>query len=182
MKTYSKHRAALSLGMCLCMALGGVLPAVATAQETGRNTPREARIVVVNVERLLTESPHAQAIAARIEAEFAPRRQQIQAEVRRLRDLSEKLSHDAPQLPDREHLARSREVGDLERAVRRDQAVLQEDLLERKMEERSRMAERISAIIATLRAQQGVDLVLTRTIWHRPSIDVTDKVSRMLDN
>ena len=174
MKTYSTHRAALWLGL----ALTGVLPLPSNAQDSGR----EGRIVVVNVERLLTESPRAQSVAVGIEAEFAPRRQQIQAELRRLRDLSEKLAHDATQLSDREHLARSREVGDLERSVRRDQAVLQEDLLERKMEERSRMAERISGIIATLRTQQGVDLVLTRTIWHRPAIDITDKVARMLDN
>lgn len=178
MKTYLRHRALL----WLCLALGGALPALASAQETGRGTPREARIVVVNVERLLSESPRAQAVAASIDAEFAPRRQQIQAEVRRLRELSDKLARDAAQLPNREHLERSREVGDLERALRRDQAALQEDLLERKMDARSRMAERINAIIMGLRTQQGVDLVLTRTIWHRPALDVTEQVSRMLDN
>ena len=174
MKTYSTYLAA----GWLCLALIGVTPLPAAAQDGSRG----ARIAVVNVERLLSESPRAQAVAARIDAEFAPRRQQIQAEVRRLRDLSEKLAHDAPQLSDREHLERSREIGDLERAVRRDQAVLQEDLFERRMEDRSRMAERISAIIASLRAQQGVDLVLTRTVWHRPALDITDQVSRMLDN
>jgi len=178
LKTYSNHLAAA----CLCLAMTGLLALPALAQESGASATRTARIAVVNVERLLTESPRAQAVAARVEAEFAPRRQQIQAEVRRLRELSEKLTHDALQLSDREHLARSREVGDLEREIRRDQAVLQEDLFERKMQERSRMAERISAIIATLRAQQGVDLVLTRTIWHRSALDITDQVSRLLDN
>jgi len=178
LKTYSNHLAAA----CLCLAMTGLLPLPVFAQESGASATRTARIAVVNVERLLTESPRAQAVAARVDAEFAPRRQQIQAEVRRLRELSEKLTHDALQLSDREHLARSREVGDLEREIRRDQAVLQEDLFERKMQERSRMAERISAIIATLRAQQGVELVLTRTIWHRPALDITDQVSRLLDN
>ena len=166
----------------LCLALLATLPAPSLAQESGRNATREARIAVVNVERLLSESPRALALAATIDAEFAPRRQQIQAEVRRLRELSDKLARDAAQLPNREHLERSREVGDLERALRRDQAALQEDLLERKMDARSRMAERINAIIMGLRTQQGVDLVLTRTIWHRPALDVTEQVSRMLDN
>lgn len=176
MKTNSTHRALL----WLCLALGGALPALASAQDNARGTAREARIVVVNVERLLSESPRAQALAARIDAEFAPRRQQIQAEVRRLRELSDKLGQDASNLSDREHLARSREIGDLERTVRRDQAILQEDLLERKMHERSRMAERINEIIAAMRARQGIDLVLTRTIWHRPAIDITDKVAQEL--
>ncbi len=177
MNIYSTHRASL----WLCLALGGALPALAAAQETGRGTAREARIVVVNVERLLSESPRAQAVTAGIDAEFAPRRQQIQAEVRRMRELSDKLGQDTHNLSDREHLARSREIGDLERAVRRDQAILQEDLFERKMQERSRMAERINEIIALLRVRQGIDLVLTRTIWHRPAIDITDKVAQELE-
>lgn len=177
MKTYTTRQALL----WLCLALGGALPALAAAQENGRNIAREARIVVVNVEHLLSESPRAQALAASIDAEFAPRRQQIQAEVKRLRELSDKLGQDTPNLSDREHLARSREIGDLERAVRRDQAILQEDLLERKMQERSRMAERINAIIASLRTRQGIDLVLTRTIWHRQAIDITDKVAQELE-
>ena len=42
------------------------------------------------------------------------------------------------------------------------------------------MAERINEIIAAMRARQGIDLVLTRTIWHRPAIDITDKVAQEL--
>lgn len=161
---------------CLCLSLAG-LAAPSAAQETRR----EARIVVVNVERLLTESAHAKAIAARIDADFAPRRQRIQLDVRRLRELSDRLQHDASALNEREHIVRAREVGELERSVRREQAKLQEDLLERKMKEHQLMAARINEIIATVREQQGAELVLTRTVWHRPAIDITDKVARMLD-
>lgn len=172
MNTTPKHLAAA----CLCLALAGLGSPLA-AQEARR----EARIVVVNVERLLSESTHAQAVAARIEADFAPRRQQIQADLRRLREISDRLARDTPQLSEREQIVRAREVGELERNVRREQAKYQEDLAERRLKERSLMATRINEIIAHIREQQGVDLVLTRTIWHRPAIDITDKVGRMLD-
>lgn len=172
MNTTPKHLAAA----CLCLALAG-LGAPLAAQETRR----EARIVVVNVERLLSESAHARAVAARIDADFSPRRQQIQADLRRLREMSDKLARDTPQLSEREQIVRAREVGELERGVRREQARFQEDLAERKLQERSLMAVRINDVIAAIREQQGVELVLTRTIWHRPSIDITDKVGRMLD-
>lgn len=161
---------------CLCLSLAG-LAAPLAAQETRR----EARIVVVNVERLLTESAHAKAIAAQIEADFAPRRQRIQLDVRRLRELSDKLQHDASGLNEREHIMRVREVGELERSVRREQAKLQEDMLERKMKEHKRIAARINEVIGRVREQQGAEIVLTRTVWHRPSLDITDKVERMLD-
>ncbi|XYJ09982.1 OmpH family outer membrane protein [Telluria sp. B2] len=167
-----KHLAAAGL----CMALAG-----ASAPLAAQEARREARIVVINVERLLSESAHAETVARRIEADFGPRRLQIQADLRRLRDMSDRLARDAPHLSEREHIMRSREVGELERMVRREQAKLQEDLAERKLKERTLMVARINEIITALREQQGIELVLTRTVWHRPDIDVTDKVARMLD-
>jgi len=171
LNTTMKHLAAA----CLCLGLAG-LSAPLAAQEARR----EARIVVVNVERLLNESAYAQTAAKRIEADFGPRQQQIQADLRRLRDMSDRLARDTPRLSEREHIVRSREVGELERMVRREQAKFQEDLAERKLKERTLMVARINEAIATIRQQQGIELVLTRTIWHRPDIDVTDKVARML--
>jgi hypothetical protein len=35
--------------------------------------------------------------------------------------------------------------------------------------------------VQKLPAQLGVDVVLTRTVWHRPKVDVTDQVGAMLD-
>lgn len=140
-----------------------------------------ARVVVVNVERLLVDSKRARTVAAKIEAEFAPRRQQIQLQLRQLRELSRKLAQDAAQLDDREHLLRSRAVGELERRVRRAQDRIGDDFAERSATERAALAKRIHDIVQTLPAQQGVDVVLTRTIWHRPQLDVTDKVAAMLD-
>lgn len=160
---------------CLALALSG--PAGA------QNSPRglEARVVVVNVERLLVDSNRARRAAAKIEAEFAPRRQQITAQLRQLREMSEKLAQDAPHLDDREKLVRSRAVGELERTVRRAQDRIKDDFEERTAAERAVIATRIHDIVQTLPAQQGVDVVLTRTIWHRPQIDVTDKVGAILD-
>jgi len=172
LNTTMKHLAAV----CLCLGLAGLSTPLA-AQEARR----EARIVVVNVERLLNESAYAQTVAKRIEADFGPRQQHIQADLRRLRDMSDRLARDTPHLSEREHIVRSREVGELERMVRREQAKFQEDLAERKLKDRTLMVARINEAIATIRQQQGVELVLTRTIWHRPGIDVTDKVARMLD-
>ncbi|MEN3277314.1 MAG: outer membrane protein [Massilia sp.] len=164
----------------LCLALGCMAcqapPIAADAARTGT-----LRVAVVNVERLLVESGRARAAAEKIEWEFAPRRQQVQLQLRQLREMSEKLAQDGPNLSDREHLVRSRELGELERTVRRAQARISEDFAERKEAERAAIAQRIHDIVLALPAQLGVDVVLTRTIWHRPAIDVTDKVMHLLD-
>jgi Skp family chaperone for outer membrane proteins len=151
----------------------------AAAQESMRSA--EARVVVVNVERLLVNSKRARATAAKIEAEFIPRRERIAAQLRQLRALSDKLEQDAPRLDDREKLLRSRAVGELERTIRRAQDQISDDFAERRASERAALATRIYNIVTQLPAQLGADVVLTRTIWHRPQIDVTDKVEATLD-
>lgn len=158
----------------LCLALGLLAP-------LGAPAAAEVRFVVVNVERLLVESARARAVADKIEQDFAPRRQRVQAQLRQLREMSEKLGRDAPNLSDREYLLRERAVGELEREVRRAQAQIREDLAERNEAERAALAERIHAIVLALPARLGVDLVLTRTVWHRPAVDVTDKAAALLD-
>jgi Skp family chaperone for outer membrane proteins len=171
-----KHAAA---AFALKLALGLAWSAGAAAQDHGR--PSEIRIAVVNVERLLADSQRARTMAAKIEADFLPRRERIAAQLRQLRTLSEKLQQDAPRLDDREKLVRSRAVGELERTIARAQAQISDDYADRTASERAALAKRIHELIRKLPAQLGVDVVLTRTVWHRPQIDVTDKVGAMLD-
>lgn len=173
MNTYLKPAAAL------CCALGLAWSGPTSAQDGG--SLAGARVVVVNVERLLVNSKRARAAHARIEAEFAPRREQIAAQLRQLRALADKLALDALTLDDREKLVRSRAVGELERTIRRAQDRISDDFAERTASERAAIAKRIHDIVQQLPAQQGADIVLTRTIWHRPQIDVTDKVEALLD-
>lgn len=184
------HRTTLSATRCLssrlkvvaalCLALGLTACAGGPAATAPPGTV-EVRVAVVNVERLLAESAQARAVAAKIDAEFAPRRQRVQAQLRQLREMSDRLAKDAPNLGDRDYLLRERAVGELEREVRRTQALIVEDLAERNAAERDALATRIHDIVLALPSQLGVDLVLTRTIWHRPAIDVTDKVAALLD-
>lgn len=162
-----------------CFALGLAWSAGAAAQDLGR--PLEVRVAVVNVERLLADSQRARATAAKIEADFLPRRERIAAQLRQLRALSDKLELDAPHLDDREKLVRSRAVGELERTIARAQAQISDDYADRTAAERAALAKRIHDLIQKLPAQLGVDVVLTRTVWHKPQIDVTDKVGAMLD-
>lgn len=177
MNKHLKHTAAL------CFAIGLACSNLAAAQEARRTSapPSGVRVVVVNVERLLADSPRARASAAKIEAEFLPRRERIVAQLRQLRALSDKLELDAPHLDDREKLVRSRAVGELERTIGRAQAQIAEDFAERTASERDALAQRIHDIVQTLPAQLGADVVLTRTVWHRPQVDVTDQVGALLD-
>lgn len=178
MKTHTNILMTTLLGAACLLGLAAWQAPPASAQSA---RPVEVRVVVVNVERLLLDSARARAATARLEAEFAPRREKAQAQLRQLREMHEKLTHDAPGLSDREQLLRGRELGELERSLRRTQAEIADDFAERQASERAALADRIHEIVQGLPRQLGVDLVLTRTAWHRGAIDVTDKVAAMLD-
>src|SRR5690606_19658389 len=87
------------------LALGGfAVPGTASAQNI--------KIGVVNVVRLLEESPQSQAVNAALQDEFAPRQRELQARERELQQKAETFRRDAPVMGEEERLRLEREIRD----------------------------------------------------------------------
>jgi outer membrane protein len=163
--------AAIGLGL---LALGAAPSAL--AQAAG------GRIAFVATERLYAESTLAKAADARIMAEFSGREKANQEMVARLKKLSEKFDGDAPGLAEPERTRRAREVLDLDKEVQRKEVAYRDDLMQRKSEERARIAETAYTLIGQIAEQEKIDVVLFReALWTRPSIDITDKILKRLN-
>lgn len=141
----------------------------------------QSRIGFVYTERLMTESKLAKAADAKIEAEFSKRQKAIQETISRFKTMSEKLSVDAPSLPEIELIKRRRELEDVEKDVQRTQREFREDLIQRKSEERTAIAARAYKLVEQIAEQEKIDIVLQESIWVSPRIDLTDKVLKALD-
>ncbi|HEU4372820.1 MAG TPA: OmpH family outer membrane protein [Telluria sp.] len=163
-----------SLPKLLAMA---ALCACSLAQ--AQNAP--SRIGFVFTERLMTESKLAKAADAKIEAEFSRRQKSIKDMVSRLKALSEKFDADSASLVDPERTKRYREVAELEKDVQRTQREFNEDLLQRKSEERANIAQKAYKLIEQIAEQEHLDVVLQESAWSSPRIDITDKIIRLLD-
>jgi outer membrane protein len=144
-----------------------------------QNAP--SRIGFVFTERLMTDSKLAKAADAKIEAEFSKRQKANRDMLARLKSMSEKLDADAPTLAEPERTRRYREVAELEKDVQRTQREFNEDLLQRKSEERANIAQKAYKLIEQIAEQEHLDVVLQESAWTSPRIDITDKIIKLLD-
>lgn len=165
-----------SLPRSLVIAL---LCAGAAAQVHAQQIP--SRIGVVFTERLMSESKMAKAADAKIQAEFSKRHKANEEMVAKFKQMSEKFDADAPRLTDLERTRRARELMDMEKDLQRMQREFQEDLMYRKNEERSAIAQKAYKLMEQIAEQEKLDVVLQETAWASPRVDITDKILKLLD-
>ncbi len=139
------------------------------------------RIGFVYTERLMTESKLARMADEKLQAEFSKRQKQVDDMVKRYKSAREKFDEDAPKLNDIDRTRRTRELLDMEKDVQRMQREFNEDLFQRKNEERAAIAQRASKLIEQVAEQEHLDIVLQESVWTSPRIDITDKILKLLD-
>lgn len=160
---------------------GAVLLAALCAAPLAQAQTAPSRIGFVFTERLMTESKMAKAADAKIQAEFSKRQKTTEDMVARFKQMSEKFDADAPNLTDIERTRRSRELFNMEKDVQRMQREFQEDLFQRKNEERAAIAQKAYRLIEQVAEQEKLDAVLAEAAWSSPRIDITDKILKLLD-
>ena len=158
-----------------------VLVAACAASMLAQAQGAPSRIGYVFTERLMTESKLAKAADAKIEAEFTKRQKANKDMLAKLKALSEKFDADAPNLVEPERTKRYREVIEMEKDVQRVQREFNEDLLQRKSEERANIAQKAYKLIEQIAEQEKLDIVLQESAWSSPRIDITDKILKQLD-
>lgn len=160
-------------------ALCAGVPVLAYAQAQAQ--PTTGRIGFVYTERLMTESKLAKAADAKLQAEFSKRQKQIDETMQRYKQSREKFDEEAPKLSDVDRTKRTRELLDMEKDVQRMQREYNEDLFQRKNEERAAIAQKAFKLIEQVAEQEHLDAVLQEAVWSSPRIDITDRILKLLD-
>jgi outer membrane protein len=153
-----------------------VLPGVVNAQAAD-----SLKIGVVNVGRLLQESPQAQAARESLEEEFAPRRRDIVAMQTALDGKASALQKNAEVMGAAERERAERDVRNEERAIVRSQNEFREDLDLRNNEAIGRIQQDVMREISGFAEGAGYDLILADGIvFATKSIDITEPVLERL--
>jgi len=155
--------------------------AVAHAPASAQGQAAIGRIGFVYTERLMTESKLAKAADAKMQAEFSKRQKQVDDMVQRFKGTREKFDEEAPKLSDLDRTRRTRELLDMEKDMQRMQREYNEDLFQRKNEERAAIAQKAFKLIEQVAEQEHLDVVLQEAVWSSPRIDITDKILKLLD-
>ncbi|WP_306397740.1 OmpH family outer membrane protein [Telluria beijingensis] len=140
-----------------------------------------SRIGFVYTERLMTDSKMAKSADAKLAAEFSKRQKAVEEMVGKYKEASEKFDAEAPGLTELERPRRARELYNMQKDVERMQREFQEDLQQRKNEERAAIAQKAYKLVEQVAEQEKLDAVLVEAAWVSPRVDITDKILKLLD-
>jgi outer membrane protein len=157
--------------------LAGLLAATVLA---GGAQADSYKIGVIHTERILRDSPQAQAALKRIEAEFKPRDAAIGVKEQELRTLAAQLEQVKSGLSEGARATRERDIEARGREVQRLRQQFAEALRARQFEELEKLKERLDQTLTRLAHDQGYDLILQDALWVGKSVDITDQVIKAL--
>ncbi len=152
----------------LLILAAGALPVGAAQAET--------KIGVVNVARLLQESPQAQAASQALEGEFASRRRELESQQKDLKAREDKLQKDGAVMAANERSAAEKTLRDGQREFARKQNEFLEDLNVRRNEVLGQLQRTIMQEVQTYAKSAGLDVVVAEALYASPSVDVTQQV------
>ena len=136
----------------------------------------QAKIGVVNVARLLQESPQAQAASQSLEGEFANRKRELQTMERDLKTREEKLTKDGATMAEAERRNQEKTLRDSQRDFARKQNEFMEDLNVRRNEALGQLQRTVLQEVQTYAKTAGLDLVVADALYASPSVDITQQV------
>ncbi|MCG5500069.1 OmpH family outer membrane protein [Ectothiorhodospira lacustris] len=137
-----------------------------------------AKVAFVNINRVMEQSPQAEASLRALEEEFSPRDSELVAERDALRRMQERLQRDSEVMGADQRAQLEREFRNRSREFTRAQDMFQEDLNVRRNDELARLQRLVQSVILDIARADNVDLVVTeRTVlFASDRIDMTGKV------
>ncbi len=166
-KTCITAKKGVVLAFCLCVF--------------GFANAQEYKVGYINPYRIFNESAPAKAVEKKLESEFSKRRKDLLDTQTRLKSMAEKLDKDMPVLSESQRIKRQRELADLSQEFQRKQRAFQEDLMQRRNEESSKVIDRINREIDKIGKEGKYDLIVQDAAYFSPRVDITDQILRALN-
>lgn len=150
--------------------------AVAALVSGAANAQGNLKIGVINVGRLLEQSPQTETVTKKLQDEFAPRQRDITAMRQRLQTQQETFQRDAPVMGEDERLSLERQIRDAQRELQRTENEYLEDLNIRRNEEVGKLQREVLQRVQDYARAQQYDLVIADAIYVSTAVDITEKV------
>lgn len=137
----------------------------------------EVKVGFVNVDKVLSQAPQAQAARERIEAEFAPKDDELLKQQKDIRGLEDKLMRDGDIMTEAQRRKLEQEIRSMKRDFRRSQDEFREDLNLRRSQELSKLQRVVFDVIQKLAEDEKYDLILSDGVVFAGSrVDITESV------
>lgn len=140
----------------------------------------EAKIGIINIERVMRDSDPAKKAMKKLEKEFEKRGQDLEKLRVQAQKLQEDLEKNGVTFSESTRKSKERELADATRDFQRKQRELNEDFNARRNEELQAVVDRTNKAIRAIAEKEGYDLILQEAAYVNPRVDITDKVIKTL--
>ncbi len=152
------------------LAVMAFTTSVAFAEET-------YKIGAVNANRILQESPQAEAAIKMLEKEFSPRDKGLVAAQKKIKALEDKFNKDRAIMSEQELAKLERDLVAQKRDLKRDQDEFREDLNFRRNEEFGKIQKRVVVAIQKIAKENNYDVILGEgVIFASSKVDISGLV------
>lgn len=135
------------------------------------------KIGAVNAQRILQESPQAEAAIKMLEKEFSPRDKGLVAAQKKLKSLEDKFNKDRAIMSEQELAKLERDIVAKKRDLKRDQDEFREDLNFRRNEEFGKIQKRVVVAIQKIAKENQYDVILGEgVIFASAKVDISGLV------
>ena len=153
-----------------------LLVAFAWASAAHAQSPR---IGYVNMKDVLDNAPQVIAGREKLDQEFRPRNDVIEAEEGRLQQMEQRLL--AGDLNEGQRATLERDIREARRGIARQREDLRDELSFRRTEEVQRLEDQINVAVQEIAQRFGYDLILSSpVVYADPSLDITDLILEQL--
>jgi len=144
-------------------------------------TAAELRVAVVDLQRVMEESPQAENAKKVIEKEFGPREKELIAAQKEVQKLDERMTRDGSMMSESERAKLDREILAKKRDFQRSQETFRDDLAYKQKEFVEKIQRDIVTHVRKYAADKKYDLVLANgVVYANDKIDITDEVLGLL--
>lgn len=158
-----------------------VLLSAAALAGTASLAQAEAKIGVINTQRLMNEAPQAKTAMDVLRAEFAPREKEVNTLQAQLKAREEKLQKDAATMSEMQRSAEEKALTAGYRDLKAKQEAAEEDYTARANEERAKLNATLVEEVRSYAKAQSYDVIFADgVLYATPAYDVTGPVLEAL--
>lgn len=141
---------------------------------------QQLKIGYVDFERVMLLSLPARAMEDKLAAEILPRKRQLDELGAHLKAVADQLDKEGPTLSEHDIGRRRRELIDQERDLMRKLREFNEEVAQRRNEQKSELWELTHRAIRQIFKQEKYDLILQDAVMAAPTVDITNEVMKAL--
>lgn len=161
----------------ICLAL--LIQGVAYGQVT--RVDQVSRVGIVDSERIFKESKMAKEYQKKLQEDFGKREKILIDEASKIKAESASLSSNKSKLTATDKVKKGRELAERDRQWQIKNAEFSEDLKQRRLEDRSKIAQKANAALDSVAQRKNIDLILQEFAYSSKAIDLTDDVINTLN-